>query len=178
MNRYSSLWLSPWGEHGGGSFHMTRIKLCTDAVNNLFALSADPPPLSIPFFPKRGKNVHLCLSISNAHGLQCSISLVYFDSFQAVAWLLCSLLSAERMGEDKGSSPKDASCHKTLSKKEFAGGEEEEKERNPPLTCARAQIFLPLPTQFSRGKRNHLTWKLSFHLWVCWGITLGKLRGN
>lgn len=64
------------------------------------------------------------------------------------------------MGEDKGSSPKDESCHKTLSKKEFAGGEEEEKERNPPLTCARAQIFLPLPTQFSGGEKEPLNMEI------------------
>lgn len=78
----------------------------------------------------------------------------------------CSALVKRRTdGRRQGEQPERCELsQKPYQKKEFAGGEEEEKERNPPLTCARAQIFLPLPTQFSGGKRNHLTWKLSFHL--------------
>lgn len=77
-------------------------------------------PPSIPSFPKRGKNVHLCLSISNAHGLQCSISLVYFDFFQAVAWLLCSLL--------RGAARKMRAVTKPYQKRSLSVGRKKKKK--------------------------------------------------
>lgn len=115
---------------GGGSFHMTGVKLCTNATSNLFALSADLFPPFHPFPPVKRSLVY-----SGA-----SITPVYFHFSQADARLLRSCKTrCGWEGEDIGSVPKDASCHENLIKKKVClpvGASEEEKEREEAAAAA------------------------------------------